>query len=57
MATWSVQKVQVDRSAATPEEPMTELAVAIQALHDAGETIFAVLQDVTDGSWVIISNI
>jgi len=57
MATWTVEKVQVDRSATTPEEPMTELAAAIQALVDAGSNIFAVLQDVNDGSWVIISNI
>jgi len=57
MATWTVEKVQVDRSAATPEEPMTELAAAIQALVDAGSNIFAVLQDVNDGSWVIISSI
>ena len=57
MATWTVEKVQVDRSAATPEEPMTKLAAAIQALVDAGSNIFAVLQDVNDGSWVIISSI
>lgn len=55
-ASWTVTKVIVDRDATPPEEPLLKLQTTIQNLVDGGATIFAVIQDITDGSWVIISS-
>ena len=55
MATWVATKVKVDRSASPdPEEPITQLTAALQAVADANGTLVAVCQDVSDSSWVLV---
>lgn len=54
---WAADKVKVDRTATPPEEPMTNLAAALQAIENAGYTSYAiqeVCQDLTDSSWVVV---
>jgi len=54
MATWAATKVEVDRKATPPEQPMVKLAAALQAVATAGGTLVAVCQDITDSSWVLV---
>ena len=55
--TWAAEKVKVDRATTPPEEPLTKLAEALQAIEDASYTSYTiqeVRQDITDSAWVIV---
>lgn len=54
---WVADKVKVDFAATPPEQPLTQLAAALQAIENASYTSYTiqeVRQDITDGSWVIV---